>query len=428
MDIIQHLGFFGNTLAPSCFELELPLLCQQKQVPTPDSFFHTCFQQTPVLESKFMSVSDNVNPRNECCQDRALSGLWSFLCKSCRWQEQNHNATPTVQHMVAEMQCLSVFEQWQMLLQWFGSLEKYHQPEPKINQFLQNVVIEISSPCCCFNLILGKTMTLWPRILLTYLDARTSFIPQNLLCSAIHAIAMQQTLIAVIADHKFPAVTSEHTHHHTLSWMYRLTFIAPSCLVQIHDAENHTQSIPVTRLAQLFLSAWIHTSFFIVGQYLPSHCYIKLQYLKRADLLLWMDATAASRWMSHRMTEIMTEMQLKASYLSFSVDSSNVSPPLACLGWVQLSTRMGHEMTSQLLASEWLHLRHWKPRLSLSLSPALGLFLFPQQSAEVSKIALKTSNFQITGAHTSQSWTICRKHEQQRRKYPPPQVLNEVRD
>lgn len=57
-----------------------------------------------------------------------------------------------------------------------------------------------------------------------------------------------------------------------------------------------------------------------MGQFLTSHCYIKLQYLKCANILLWMDAAAASLPMC------VTERQLKASYLSFSVGSSVASP------------------------------------------------------------------------------------------------------
>lgn len=134
-----------------------------------------------------------------------------------------------------------------------------------------------------------------------------------------------------------------------------------------------------------------------MGQHLLSHCYIKLQHLKRANLRLRLDAAAASPRMSlcqDRSSKPLTSVSGRALPFSGTVPRQPgfVSPPSACLGWVQLSARLGLEMTSQLFTSERLGLCHWKPRLPLSpsLSLALEPFLFPQQSAEVSKPVLET--------------------------------------
>lgn len=150
--------------------------------------------------------------------------------------------------------------------------------------------------------------------------------------------------------------------------MHRLTFIMPSCLMHRFTMPRTTpKASRYTDWPSLFLSAWINICllslfYFVTGQYLRSPCYIKLQCLKDANLLL--ERSAASLWMN-----LWQEMQLKASYLSFSVRSSLfrehppaawfVSPPSTCLAWVQLSARLGLEMTSQtLLTSEWLRHCH----------------------------------------------------------------------
>lgn len=133
-----------------------------------------------------------------------------------------------------------------------------------------------------------------------------------------------------------------------------------------------------------------------MGQYLTSHCYIK------AAIPEARRSPAADGCCSRiSPNECEAEMQLKASYLSFSVGSCVVSPLSACLGRVQLSTRRGLEMTSQLLTRvAWpSSLKTSSPSLSRSL--ALGSFPFPQQPTEASKTVLKTSAFQINSAHIS---------------------------
>lgn len=184
----------------------------------------------------------------------------------------------------------------------------------------------------------------------------------------------------------------------------RLTFT--NCLVQIHNAENHTQSIPVNRLAQPFSVS--------LDAHLLENCLI-FYYGTIFNSSLWHKAavpdecqSAGAGWCSRiSPNESVTEMQLKASYLGSSVGSSVVSPPSACLRWVQLSTRLGLEMTSQPLTSEGFV---FVTENLVSLSLALGLFLFPQHSAEISKTELKTTDFQINGPHISQNWTICSLH------------------
>lgn len=211
--------------------------------------------------------------------------------------------------------------------------------------------------------------------------------------------------IAVIADHELPAVTRKDTHLLNASSDLHRAKLSRADLWcrEPHPKHPGPQPGPLSPDSHLLESCLFIFSFFILGEYLTSHCYIKLQYLKRVDLLLWTDAAASSFQMS---------LWQKCSRKPLTLVPASDLPlfPLHPPVWAGSTSAHGWDLRwhhSCSFQSSFIFVTENLVSLFLSLSLwLLDCFYFPSSQQKCLKTALKTSDFQINGAHISHSLTI----------------------